>query len=430
MGTHRLGVYEEKPTVERARALVETQRYGVNAGMFALTPSALKRAIAIAAPDLDEPDGGACPSIDDALFAKLGATSIDARAALADARFRDLGTLRTLDAVADSNAPPRWAGRDVLIEGDGSELSAFGYDGTLVVAASDVSLRRAQSLGARWLRRGAPGTRLHAVVLAGGVAADVSLANDSGADVQVRVSRIQAARDDRLVICTSGVEAASRFALRLVLDRLGRAIEGRGGAVMLASAGRSPKRLYALLASEGREQIPWHRVRVMTMDELPTTERSGPFEAQIRRELAAPLGIRHVVAPRDVEGVRALEASLRLTPPDLAIHGIGENGHLAFCEPGRGLERAGGRVCLADVTRTGLARALGSPAPREALTLGLPTLRRARSTLLLAFGSSKRAALRDTLSSAAPEPGLPASVLCTQPDVTVACDFHALGVRQ
>jgi glucosamine-6-phosphate deaminase len=120
------------------------------------------------------------------------------------------------------------------------------------------------------------------------------------------------------------------------------------------------------------------------------------------------------------------EAAVDAAPIDLAVLGLGRDGHVAFDEP-PGRVASGVRVvALADATRRDAATAFGGigRVPQTALTVGLGTLYRAREILLLVRGEVKAPALRAMLEQPV-DPGCPASMLRDHPRLTIVCDRAA-----
>jgi uncharacterized SAM-binding protein YcdF (DUF218 family) len=111
---------------------------------------------------------------------------------------------------------------------------------------------------------------------------------------------------------------------------------------------------------------------------------------------------------------------------DLAVLGLGLDGHVAFDEPGSRIDEPAHVVRLTDQTRADVGEAFGGPehVPERALTVGLGTLLAARELLLIVTGARKAAALRATLLDA-PSPAVPASLLRAHPRLTVVCDLNA-----
>jgi glucosamine-6-phosphate deaminase len=111
---------------------------------------------------------------------------------------------------------------------------------------------------------------------------------------------------------------------------------------------------------------------------------------------------------------------------DLAVLGIGVNGHLAFNEPGSPFKSRARRVTLESSTREPYITAFGSfdETPAYGLTLGLADLMAARRMLLLASGSSKAQAVSRALEGPVTE-AIPASVLRRHADATVLLDTKA-----
>jgi glucosamine-6-phosphate deaminase len=118
---------------------------------------------------------------------------------------------------------------------------------------------------------------------------------------------------------------------------------------------------------------------------------------------------------------------------DLAILGVGANGHLAFNEPGDTLTGTTHVAALADDT---WLRNFPSLAPRlkdepelrarysTAYTVGIGTILRARKILVLASGMAKASILASAVRGAI-TPRNPASFLQLHPDVTFILDEAA-----
>ncbi|MGI9863006.1 glucosamine-6-phosphate deaminase [Moorella naiadis] len=108
---------------------------------------------------------------------------------------------------------------------------------------------------------------------------------------------------------------------------------------------------------------------------------------------------------------------------DLAILGIGQNGHIGFNEPGTSFKSLTHVVNLTPGTRRANAYAFGDRAkvPTQAITMGLSTIMSSRELLLLATGPRKRDILRKALKGRITEE-CPASILQLHPQVTVVTD--------
>ena len=116
---------------------------------------------------------------------------------------------------------------------------------------------------------------------------------------------------------------------------------------------------------------------------------------------------------------------------DLQLLGIGGNGHIGFNEPDAQFSAATHPVTLTEQTRQANRRFFASldEVPRQALTMGVGTIFRARHILLLANGEAKAQALYDALWGPI-TPRVPASILQLHPAVTVVADAAALSVAQ
>lgn len=112
---------------------------------------------------------------------------------------------------------------------------------------------------------------------------------------------------------------------------------------------------------------------------------------------------------------------------DLQLLGIGENGHIGFNEPGTSFQERTHLVTLTDSTKKANARYFKSleDVPGQAITMGIGTIMKSRSILLLASGAKKAEAIERLWNGEVTE-DFPASVLKRHPNVTVIADEEAL----
>jgi glucosamine-6-phosphate deaminase len=108
---------------------------------------------------------------------------------------------------------------------------------------------------------------------------------------------------------------------------------------------------------------------------------------------------------------------------DLAILGLGGNGHIAFNEPGARWDATTHVVPLTEATRIANAAyfADGFQVPSHGLTMGIGTIRAARRVLLMVSGLAKAEALAALLAGE-PDPDWPVTALCGHPGLIVVAD--------
>ncbi|WP_282568702.1 glucosamine-6-phosphate deaminase [Arthrobacter sp. Helios] len=212
-----------------------------------------------------------------------------------------------------------------------------------------------------------------------------------------------------------------------VLSRLRKAHLQGAVPVLGVATGSSPLSLYRALAQR-RDELP--PLRAFALDEYLGLPPGHPesYAEVVRREVVEPLGLDagQVAVPdgsaADPEQAAAdYEAAISAAGGvDVQILGIGNNGHLAFNEPGSPLDSRTRVVQLDESTRQANARFFSSleDVPTQALTQGLGTIRAARSLVLLASGAAKAEALAAALQGPVTEQ-VPASILQLHPDVTI-----------
>lgn len=114
---------------------------------------------------------------------------------------------------------------------------------------------------------------------------------------------------------------------------------------------------------------------------------------------------------------------------DLQILGIGNNGHIAFNEPASTFAPTTHVVNLTESTIQANTRFFNNSdeVPRQALTMGIGSIMKARAIVIIATGAAKAEAVKAMLTGPV-DPTCPASVLQLHPDVTVMLDEAAASL--
>ena len=113
---------------------------------------------------------------------------------------------------------------------------------------------------------------------------------------------------------------------------------------------------------------------------------------------------------------------------DLQLLGIGHNGHIGFNEPAD--EFCKGTHCV-DLTASTIEankrkKKKEEDVPRQAYTMGIGTIMKAKKILLVASGADKAEIIAKSLTGPV-TPQVPASILQFHNDVTVVCDEAAFS---
>jgi len=229
--------------------------------------------------------------------------------------------------------------------------------------------------------------------------------------------------DDYDVLSRAGADMVSVF------------LRSTPAARIVVATGATPMGLYRELAHRrGRGELEAAEVTVFQLDEYagiaPDDRRS--LLGWARRSFVEPLGIppdRVVPVPTDGDPETCAEYDREVERAggyDLAILGIGRNGHVGFNEPPSDPSAPTRLVELTPESIDSNAAYWGDVehVPRRAVTIGLAGLLRSRTILLVASGGSKREIVqRAVLGPMTDE--VPASHLRASADLRVLVDRAA-----
>jgi len=222
-------------------------------------------------------------------------------------------------------------------------------------------------------------------------------------------------------------------------DRVASLLTRKPEAVFILPAGDTPRPLLReLLARSEAGTLDLSRAHVFQLDEVISWggDHPGSFHHFLRSELLDRMdreqGRDHLLdglaENPEREIARHAEALDRLGGADLALLGIGLNGHLGFNEPGSQLgDRARVLALSPETLATLRGYTGGSSVPDHGMTLGMREIMASREICLLATGSSKADILRRMLQET-PGPDLPASLLTDHDRTSLLADAEASGL--
>jgi len=230
-------------------------------------------------------------------------------------------------------------------------------------------------------------------------------------------------------------DAACLRAARIV----GRLLRAKPEAALALPTGSTPRAIYAELVRQHRDEgLSFARATVFNLDEyvgLPPDHPGGFRQAlqdALYRHVDLPDGHAHAPDGQAVDlaaACAAYEGAIASAGGlELALLGLGTDGHIAFNEPTSSFGSRTRLKTLTDETRAANQPAFAAfgtePVPHHALTVGIATILSARRCLLVAFGAAKASAVARMVEG--PLAALvPASALQLHPHATVIVDEAA-----
>ena len=237
------------------------------------------------------------------------------------------------------------------------------------------------------------------------------------------------------IYCEKDYSAMSRRAASIIAAQ----VVSKPGCVLGLATGSTPVGAY-------RQLIKWYEqgdlsfaeVRSVNLDEYcglaPDHDQSYRYFMQDNLFSHVDIAAENTNVPSGLaadpaeECLRYERKVAELGYADLQLLGLGRNGHIGFNEPCDHFPVATHLVDLTESTIEANARFFASAddVPRQALTMGIGTIMKARKILVVANGADKADAVWKAFAGPI-TPEVPASILQLHPDVTLVADESALA---
>lgn len=206
----------------------------------------------------------------------------------------------------------------------------------------------------------------------------------------------------------------------LVASRLTQAMASRGDIRLCLATGNTTRPIYHQTRVAGDPVI-------FLLDEfggLPPGD-PGRCEANFRRDFPdAPFSVPEVDSPDPDMAADKYRAAISEGGIDLAVVGLGHNGHIGMNEPGSNRRSVTRVVDLAEATRAGAMSYGASARPSWGITVGIAELMEARELWLVVTGSHK-AEILETALRAPIGSHIPASYLRRHANARIIADTGA-----
>lgn len=196
----------------------------------------------------------------------------------------------------------------------------------------------------------------------------------------------------------------------------------------------------AVLPALSQRPLPWHAVHLFWCDEraVPLANQDSNAGSALRLVAQSPLAegaVVHVMRgdatdlPGAASDYAAELASVAGNPPvlDVALLGIGEDGHVASLFPGHVSEPEPEPRTSAQTSVLVVTHAPKMPPTR--LSLSLSVLTAARETIVMAFGSAKARAVHEALEGSSLTPPL-ARIVRASRRLQLLLDPHAAALLE
>jgi len=228
------------------------------------------------------------------------------------------------------------------------------------------------------------------------------------------------------------IETVSKTACDIISDELIRKPE----MLLCTASGASPLTTYKLLSGKYKENpSQFDKLRILKLDEWGGIAMDNPesCEAYLQENIVRPL---HVSSDRFIafatnpeqpedECIRIVSYLKQNGPVDICILGLGQNGHIAFNEPGKFLRPYCHVATLSEKSLQHPMAVQMGEMPTFGLTIGMADILQSRKIIMLVSGAGKEEIIGKFLSGNI-STEVPASFLWLHGDVVCLLDKNSI----
>lgn len=238
----------------------------------------------------------------------------------------------------------------------------------------------------------------------------------------------------KIIVCEN-YEEMSRQAAKIVSSQL----VVKPDSILGLATGSTPIGLYQnLIEMNQKGEIDFSQVKTFNLDEYYPIKKSNDqsYDYFMNEQLFSKVNIdkNNVNIPNGEADDPVLECERyenelsKIGGVDLQVLGIGQNGHIAFNEPDENLIAVTHLTDLTQNTIEANSRFFESEqdVPKQALTMGMGSILKAKKIIILANGKNKAEAVSELLNDNI-NTSNPATMLKVHKDVTLICDKEAFS---
>ena len=204
------------------------------------------------------------------------------------------------------------------------------------------------------------------------------------------------------------------------------------------ATGGSPTGLYAeMIADHKAGNFSYKNVKSYNLDEYVGISYDHPesyhkfMETNLFDHIDIEKENTHVpdASAEDLEdALKAYQEALNNANIDVQLLGVGSNGHIGFNEPGTAFDTGVHIVDLKQETIEANSRFFNNDinlVPKQAVTMGIKDIMKAKHIILLAFGEAKQQAIKSLVDGEEITENIPCTILKNHPSVYVIVDKEA-----
>lgn len=207
------------------------------------------------------------------------------------------------------------------------------------------------------------------------------------------------------VIIVDDLEGVSKLTLNLIVEQLAKKKESS----FALPTGETPQLLYSMIAKlQKKGKINFSKASFFQLDEFVGLKNNDKrsFTLYLEKKLFSKNNFKrknihtfNTASKNPEKDCIDYEKAVSRIGIDFCLLGLGENGHIAFNEPGSKINSKTRLISLAKSTLNAKEKMLSSTVPEKAFTIGINTIMKSKRIFVIATGKKKAKAVSFAVKS-------------------------------
>jgi glucosamine-6-phosphate deaminase len=196
---------------------------------------------------------------------------------------------------------------------------------------------------------------------------------------------------------------------KIIINEIRVQLKINKNSIFIFPTGETAKLLYLMISKlKGKNKLDFSNAQFFQLDEFVGLKKGDrrSFTLYLEKRLFSKTNFKqknihtfNTASKNPLKDCKLYDKKILKNSVDFCVLGLGENGHIAFNEPGSSIDSKTRIISLAKSTLKTKSKMLASSVPKKAFTVGISTIMMSKKIFVIASGKNKSTAVEFAIKS-------------------------------